>query len=110
MQIVIRHPRTIGEHADAVKNRSIPTHFQDKLVRDAVAEVLKAEGHQVKKTSSRGSVLHPEYVQDFIGEFETGFGSTDYTTHWKTLYNVQVVVKETESDFFESRKYASMDH
>lgn len=88
---VTKTPRTIGDHANAVQMHYGATHFQDKLVRDAVAAVLTGEGLIVKKTTSRGSVFHPEYVQDFVGTYETGFGNTDYQTYWKVLYNLEVV-------------------
>lgn len=65
--------------------------FESKDKRDAVAKSIKASGRKVKLTSSRCTEIHPEYVTDFVGEYETGFGNTDYQTFFRNLYTIEVI-------------------
>ena len=62
--------------------------YQNMSNRNARAKELKAQGYRVAKGRSVGSRLHPQYVKDYNGSFETGFGNTDYMTTWGTLYNL----------------------
>lgn len=65
-------------------------HFTSKENRNLVATLLKQAGHKVKLTSQRNVQLHPEYVEDFVGTYETGFGNSDYTRMWSVLYTVEL--------------------
>lgn len=64
--------------------------FSQLANRNAVVKALKAKGYTVRVETSRGCRLHPEYVTDFVGVYETGFGNSDYETHWKAVYNVEI--------------------
>lgn len=63
--------------------------FQNKETRDTVAKLLKANGFIFRKTSISGQELHPEYISDFVGTYQTGFGNTDYKTFFKKLYKIE---------------------
>ena len=87
---VIKPVQTIAEYGASVVGTRHGL-FQSLKTRNAVAKWLETNwGYDPKKSSSRGSRLHPEYVTDFIGEYETGFGNTDYDTHWKVLYSIEI--------------------
>ncbi len=32
--------------------------------------------------------MHPQYIRDFEGRYETGFGNTDYRTLFPVVYEV----------------------
>jgi uncharacterized Zn finger protein (UPF0148 family) len=64
--------------------------FQSKEHRDKVFKALKMKGLNVKKRVVKGQLLHPEYVEDYEGTVETGFGNTMYQTMFPTLYVVEV--------------------
>lgn len=87
---VTKAQATIGDYETAVilKGRGV---FQNKANRDAVATLLKVAGHKVKLSSSRSQQIHPEYVTDFVGTYETGFGNTDYQTFFPNLYKIEIV-------------------
>lgn len=74
----------------AVCNRPIRSLFCNKDLRDEVAKHLTRAGYLVRKGSVRGQQLHPEYVTDFVGEYQTGFGNTDYLTYWSVLYTIEI--------------------
>ena len=61
-------------------------HFMDKTKRDAIFKLCGG-----KKSTSRNQKIHPEYIEDFEGEIETGFGNSQYQTYFKILYNLQEV-------------------
>ena len=65
--------------------------FQSKAKRDERARELKSMGMTVKKSSVRNQLLHPQYVEDWQGELETGFGNTQYATFFGVLYEVRVL-------------------
>ena len=54
--------------------------YQKKENRDARAKELRAQGHAVKRSSARNQQLHPEYLQDWEHEVETGIGNVQYKT------------------------------
>jgi hypothetical protein len=88
---VTKTARTIEAHAtDVCVYGRMGCLFQSKETRDAVAKWLKAKGIKTKKGTSRGQQLHPEFVQDFVGTYETGFGNADYQTRWGTLYRLSL--------------------
>jgi hypothetical protein len=91
MNTVTKEAMTAVEHAGRIARGSRGSAlFQSKALRDEVAAFLKAEGWTVKKRSVRNYRLHPEYVADFVGTYETGFGNCDYMTHWSRLYGLEV--------------------
>ena len=63
--------------------------YQNMKKRNERKKELKAQGYQVLVRSSIGSQLHPQYVTDYSGTFETGFGNTDYLTSWGKLYHLE---------------------
>lgn len=62
--------------------------FCSKETRDRVAALIPG----ARKSSVRSQQLHPEYVTDFVGQYHTGFGNTDYQTYWSVLYQISVGV------------------
>lgn len=73
------------------KAMAIRALFISKEKRNLLASKLKQEGHIVKKSSCRGQFIHPEYVEDYEGQIETGFGNSQYNTFFKVLYGLHVV-------------------
>lgn len=87
-------PKTDQEYADSFNFFGHGLTFQDRARRDRVFKLIKAkcfgEGHlKIRKTSIRGQLLHPEYVDDYEGTVETGFGNTMYKTYFKVLYQIE---------------------
>lgn len=66
-------------------------HYQSKERRDEAFKILKDKGISAKKTTSSSQEIHPEYIEDYKGEIETGFGNTMYRTYFKKLYNIEVL-------------------
>jgi hypothetical protein len=64
--------------------------YISKAKRDARAKQLKAEGHLVRRGTVRNQQLHPQYIEDFEGALETGFGNTQYQMSWSVLYEVYI--------------------
>jgi len=65
--------------------------FLSKERRDKRAKELQAAGHTVLRRRITNQLLHPQYVRDYVGEYQTGFGNTDYKTFFGVLYAVQVL-------------------
>ena len=65
--------------------------YMDKKNRDAKAKELRASGHEVRRYSYRNQLTHPQYVADWPGPVHTGFGNTQYKTHFAALYVVETV-------------------
>jgi len=63
--------------------------YQKKENRDARYKELKAQGLNVRRRSTGPARLHPEYIKDYQGAFQTGFGNTDYLTMFSNLYIVE---------------------
>lgn len=66
--------------------------YQSKLNRDTrYRELVEQYG---KGNVMRGSVsnqeLHPEYINDWDGPLERGFGNTQYKTFFAKIYTVNV--------------------
>ena len=74
---------------------NVRLHFQSKEKRDAKYKELKATGHDVMKSRSVGSLLHPEFIADYegIGKEDNKFGNTLYKTQWGVLYTVETTPK-----------------
>jgi hypothetical protein len=84
MEIVHKRDNTdIAVSRAQVKQRLL---FQSKENRDKAYLLLKQAGI----TSIRGvtgiTYIHPEYIEDYKGEIEIGFGNTMYQTSFTKLY------------------------
>lgn len=79
--------------ADAVAriNHKNRLHFMNKSNRDRAFLLIKNAGLNARKTASRGQSIHPEYVEDYTGMIETGFGNSMYRTNFKVLYNIELI-------------------
>jgi len=64
--------------------------YWNKENRDKAIEILKLNGYICRKKTIRNQKLHPEYVEDFSGQIEVGFGNTDYHTSWSILYTLKI--------------------
>jgi hypothetical protein len=80
------HPEEVYNHLQ----RKRRLHFQSKENRDKAYKLMKAKGLNVKRRSSIGQQIHPEYVEDYEGEIETGFGNTMYQRSFPVLYNLEL--------------------
>lgn len=78
---------TVEEYA-MVFGRSRGQTFQSKKLRDAVARLVAKRGIIATKGVRHNQNMHPEYVDDYEGEIETGFGNTMYDTFFKALYTL----------------------
>lgn len=67
--------------------------YQSKENRDRrYKELVALYGRErVKRSSISNQLLHPEYVNDWDGPLERGFGNMQYKTHFPKLYMVEVV-------------------
>lgn len=65
--------------------------FQSMENREKVYGELLARGCSAKRSVVTGQQLHPEYVVDYEGTLETGFGNTQYQTYWSKLYSLDNV-------------------
>ena len=63
--------------------------YQNKIKRNERKKELQAQGYVVTVRSSSGDRLHPQYVTDYEGEYQTGFGNKDYLTSWGKLYHLE---------------------
>jgi len=75
--------------------------FMSKANRDAEWKRLRAAnpGRKYRRTSIRGQLLHPQYVDDYeqvtsrkLEPADRGFGNTIYKTPFAVLYEVQELV------------------
>ena len=89
MDISERKAKTAAEYAREVMARGHGL-FQSRTTRDAVVRFLKASGLNPSRGSTRGQLIHPEYVTDYVGTLETGLGNTMYRTYFKVLYRVEL--------------------
>ena len=77
---------------DAVNRiqRKSTLRFMHKVNRDKAYELVKKVGLKGKKSTSRGQRIHPEYLEDYSGEIETGFGNSMYQSYFAVIYNLEV--------------------
>jgi len=54
--------------------------------RDRRARELRAQGYRVRRYSLRNQLIHPEYIRDYEGYYETGFGNSYYRTPFSVVY------------------------
>ena len=66
--------------------------FMSKSNRDIAFKLILKDINSpaVKKSSVSGQLIHPEYIEDYVGEIETGFGNSMYQTYFKKLYKIMV--------------------
>ena len=69
--------------------------FQSKANRDRAFTMVKAAGLNARRSTSRNQQVHPEYVEDYVGKIETGFGNVMYETVFPVLYRLEI---RNESD------------
>ncbi len=67
----------------------INEHYISRERRDTRYRELIAAGHRVRRRSSRNQQIHPEYIEDYEGTYQTGFGNTDYKTCFAVLYGIE---------------------
>lgn len=84
MRVSERPEFTVREYARQVKERGKGT-FQSKALRDEVQMLIGG-----RKSSISGSNLHPEYITDYVGTLEQGFGNTQYQMYWSKLYTIEL--------------------
>ncbi|MCJ7768016.1 hypothetical protein MUP79_06465 [Candidatus Bathyarchaeota archaeon] len=79
------------QHAQEVKPlRHIGELYQGKEARDKRYKELKAQyGDKFRRSTHRNQQLHPQYVQDWKGSLDTGFGNTQYQTSFPVLYTIE---------------------
>lgn len=65
--------------------------FKSKDERDKWDKIAKSMGYVTKKSSIRAQNLHPEYIDDYEGQIETGFGNSMYDMFWAVIYKLEVV-------------------
>lgn len=79
--------KEIGEYVQELRSKGHLL-FQNKHIRDDVARnagrLLGTD--RVSRSSVKNQQVHPEYIADYAGSFETGFGNTMYKTFFTTLY------------------------
>lgn len=58
--------------------------------RDARAKALQDRGHVVKRSVWANQLLHPQYVEDYVGleKEDTGLGNRVYKTKFPKLYAI----------------------
>jgi hypothetical protein len=64
--------------------------YQNKENRDKAFALVKVAGINAKKGSVTCQQLHPEYIEDYVGEIQTGFGNTMYEMFWAKLYKLEI--------------------
>jgi hypothetical protein len=85
---VLVQSRTADQHAETVRVRGRGV-FQDRVLRDEVARLLRSKGAVCIVGSSKNLKLHPRYVYDFVGEWTKA--PAEYERRWGRLYTVQLV-------------------
>ena len=60
--------------------------------RNIAKKSLESQGIKVKCTVKHNVRLHPEYVEDYKGMIDTGFGNTMYDTLFPKLYSLEVIL------------------
>jgi hypothetical protein len=96
------------DYTSDVLNRVDKRHllFQSKENRDKAFDTLKAYGHNnIVKGTTSNQRIHPEYVEDYEGEIETGFGNSMYNTPFKKLYKIEFVDKDIMMQHYLKKKY-----
>lgn len=81
--------KTVEQYADDFRSPQGSLLFQSRELRDSVARLLKDRGVKHTKRVSKGQKIHPEYVADYVGHVETGFGNTMYRTYFANLYAIE---------------------
>ena len=64
--------------------------YMNKSNRDRAFLLVKKAGLKARRTSVRGQRIHPEYIEDYSGTIETGFGNTMYESSFSILYKLEI--------------------
>ena len=67
--------------------------FCNRETRDMAYRDLLSQGiskRNITRASIRNQLIHPQYIEDYPGAYETGFGNTDYKTHFAVLYELRI--------------------
>lgn len=66
--------------------------YQNRANREArYKELVEQYGKdRVSRRTARNQQLHPEYINDWDGPLETGFGNKQYRTVFKAIYILEV--------------------
>lgn len=84
MNIVNKRDNTdIAVSRAQVKQRLL---YSKKENRDKAVTLLKNTGITCFKSVLNNQYIHPEYIEDYQGEIEIGFGNTMYQTRFEKLY------------------------
>ena len=75
--------------ADKFLNGQRSFRFESRQNRDSLYRLLKEKGYEPIRSTYYGQQLHPEYVDDYEGAVDRGFGNTQYKTLWSKLYCLQ---------------------
>ena len=81
------------DYTDDVVNRiqrGRTLHFMNKENRDKAFILVKQAGLNARKTTSSNQRIHPEYIEDYKGTIETGFGNSMYNMNFSKLYNLEI--------------------
>lgn len=61
--------------------------------RNKRVKELRAQGYDVSVRTSNNQLIHPQYIDDYVGEekADTGLGNGVYKTYFKSLYILEAV-------------------
>lgn len=90
LETINRPEMTETQLIDWVLHRRIGR-FISLATRNRIAKRLRASGCKIRVESSRHQRLHPQYLADFVGQYEVGFGNTDYLAEWKSVYTITIL-------------------
>lgn len=65
--------------------------FREKANRDTKFREVLQTGHRAVRSTTRGQLLHPMYIEDWperLSEVDLGFGNTLYQTYHAVLYKL----------------------
>ena len=67
--------------------------FMNKENRDTAFKLILKDLNTVaiKKSNISNQQTHPEYIEDYKGLIETGFGNDMYKTFFKKLYKIEIM-------------------
>lgn len=86
---------TIDKLVRMAENGKTSFTFQSKDARKLVAAKLRKLGYKVRYSSIRNQRLHPEYVDDWEYDVDSGFGNVQYRTWFTVLYNLYIHTENT---------------
>ena len=75
-------------------------YYQNKENRDMAFKILKESDFLkdnnmiARKTSTTNQNIHPEYIEDYEGTIEIGFGNSMYQTLFNKLYKIEIRMRD----------------